>query len=164
MVTARVLQVIYAGTPLICWCLNACLKKRRLHWALLFVLTGITGYVILLASVQALEHALEVELYTHDLDGDRSFSESEMTADAERAMKRVTNDTGRTFAPITGVPITFVWTSLNFIVLGIVETSGRWFLSRLFPRKVELDKSRHVYASSVPLDAKNPYQPPTFNT
>ena len=160
MIVARVLQVVYAATPLICWRLNACLGKRRVHWALLFVIAGITGYFVLLAAVQAMELALDVELYKHDLDGDRSFSESEMTEEAKRAMNRVTNDTGRTLAPITGVPITFVWTFINFIVLGIVETIGRWLWSRLRRPKAELEKSISFPTSSVPLDTSNPYQPP----
>jgi hypothetical protein len=124
------------------------------------VIAGIIAYLVLLAAVQAMEFALDVELYKHDLDGDRSFSESEMTEEAKRAMNRVTNDTGRTLAPITGVPITFVWTSINFIVLGIVETIGRWLWSRLRRKKTEPDQSISFNTSSIPLDTSNPYQPP----
>ncbi len=141
MVVARVLQVVYAATPLICWCVNACLGNRRIHWAILFVIAVIIAYLVLLAAVQAMEFALDVELYKHDLDGDRSFSESEMTEEAKLAMNRVTNDTGRSLAPITGVPVTFVWTSLNFIVLAIVESLGRRLWSRFRRQKSELDQS-----------------------
>ncbi len=59
MVVARALQIIYAATPLICWCLNACIMKRRILWAPLFAVTCITGYFILLASVQAAEYSLD---------------------------------------------------------------------------------------------------------
>ena len=86
MVVTLVLQVIYSATPLICWCLNACLGKLRIHWAILFVITSITGYFVLLSAVQAMEIALDAELYKHDIDGDRSFSEDEMTAEAKRAI------------------------------------------------------------------------------
>lgn len=163
MVVARVLQVVYVATPLICWGLNACLGKRRIHWAILFVITGIIAYLVLLAAVQAMEFALDVELYRHDLDGDRSFSESEMTDEAKRAMNQVTNDTGRSLAPITGVPITLVWMSVNFIVLGIVESLGRWLWSRFRRQKMELDQSIPFQTWSVPLDTSNPYQPPTHH-
>lgn len=160
MVVARALQVVYAATPLICWCLNACLGKRRIHWAILFVIAGITGYFVLLTAVQSMELALDAELYKHDLDRDRSFSEDEMTIEAKRAMNRVTNDTGRSLAPITGIPITFVWTSLNFIVLGVVEFSGRWLWSMFRRQKTVLAHLKSSQTSSVPLDTSNPYHPP----
>lgn len=159
MIVGSVLQAIYLATPLICWSLNACLRKRRLHWAILFVIAGVVGYFVLLAAVQAMEHALSVELYKHDLDGDRAFSKEELTADAELAMERLTNDTGRALAPITGVPLTFVWTSLNFMILGFVEIAGGWLFSLLFRRNMER-KEPVTEPTEIPSNTTNPYQPP----
>ena len=157
---ARALQVLFIATPLLCWCLNASLGKRRIQWPPLFVLTGVIGYVLLLASVQALDHALLADLYTHDLDGDRSFSESELTEEAQRAMNRVSNDTGRALAPATGLPITFIWTLLNFALLGYVESTGRWLISKLSPPRTVEDASVSETNAFIPDATQNPYHPP----
>ena len=125
MSLSQLLQITYALTPLISWLLNVFAFRRRIHWFVLFILACIAGYVILMLAVQVVEAELERELYRHDVDGDGAFSENEITADAERAMDAVSSDTGRTFAPITGVPITFVWTSLNFITISVIDWLAR---------------------------------------
>ena len=59
----------------------------------------------------------EWELNRFDLDGDGSFSNDEYTPAAQAAMKRLTNDTGRLFAPIVAAPVTLIWVAINFTSL-----------------------------------------------
>lgn len=163
MLFSQVLQMAYVATPLICWTVNATLLRRRVHWALLFVLACLAGYLVLMTAVQAVETELDRELYRHDRDGDGMFSEDEMTPEAERAMDAVTSDTGRTFAPITGIPITFVWTAINFAVLAVVDWTGRfiWRSIRGADRGPDsADAPKRGTRKELAVNPENPYQPP----
>lgn len=60
-------------------------------------------YIFILISVAYIERKLDSELAAFDLNGDGAFSGSEITPEQEKAMYRVTADTGRTFAPYTGL-------------------------------------------------------------
>lgn len=122
---------------------------------LLYVMVGVVGYVLLVTSVFALDSHLESELDKYDLDGNGWFDESEMTPAAQQAMDDFTNDTGRTFAPISGVPITAIWVLFNFAIL----YSGEW----VFRRLTSLRKSTEPVVrdnASVPDLEQNPYRPP----
>jgi hypothetical protein len=134
MKTSEVLQLVAAATPLIFWLLNVFLL-RRLHWLLLFGIAWITCYAVLMTAVAAVETELERELYRFDLNADGSFSENELTPEAERAFDAVTADTGRTFAPITGVPITCVWTMICFAVIAPVDWTARSIRRRISTRR-----------------------------
>lgn len=141
------------------WIANALLRKRRLHWALAFFAACLFAYLTLIVSVQIINYDLERELYEFDLDGDGSFSESEMTADAKLAMDAVTSDTGRALAPITGIPITIVWTTICFLVCSVVE----WITRLLFASRGSTATSNAGISGevSVNLETGNPYQSPS---
>ena len=68
----------------------------------------------------------EIDLNKFDLDSDCLFSSDEMTADAQKAMDRVTHDTGRSFAPITAIPVSILLTSLFFPLYRLIG----WFNSK----------------------------------
>ncbi len=129
MPLTKLLPFIYLAMPVGVWIANALLGKGRLHWVLVFFAACLIAYVTLIISVRIINFELERQLYEFDLDGDGSFSESEMTADAERAMDAVTGDTGRALAPVTGIPITFVWASICFLACSTI----RWIGRLLFP-------------------------------
>jgi hypothetical protein len=57
---------------------------------------------------------LEREMYRFDLNGDKEFSEQELTAEANAAIKRWSSDTGRSFALITAPIVSLLWTSTIF--------------------------------------------------
>lgn len=77
-------------------------KALRPKWGLYFLASIVLCYFCVVISVWAIGWHYEHELYKYDLDGDRMFSGEELTKEMEEAMKRLTNDTGRSFAPITG--------------------------------------------------------------
>jgi hypothetical protein len=73
------------------------------QWILWAALASAGCYVLLMLSVQATEFHLENKLVRYDLNGDGMFSGEELKPEMKRAMDDVTNDTGRSLAPITGL-------------------------------------------------------------
>ena len=61
----------------------------------------------------------EKALYEFDLDGSGSFSDEEMTPEAQAAMDRWTNDAGRMFIPFVAVVFSGIWIVVNFTTLYI---------------------------------------------
>jgi len=72
-------------------------------------------------SVWCLDAEIEARMNSFDLDGDGSFSGSELTAEADQALDDWTSDTDRTFAPIVGVPLTVIWNlrrlTIDYVIL-----------------------------------------------
>lgn len=60
---------------------------------------------------------LSYKLEQFDLDGDGMFSGEEVTPEQELALKKVVSDTGRVFAPITGLVLSLVVSIPLFLVL-----------------------------------------------
>ena len=164
MTLSRILLLAYAATPLCFWVFNTAVLRRRIHWLLLFILACVVGYIVLMIAVQTLEIELERELYRHDLDGDGAFSENEMTAEAERAMDAWASDTGRSFAPIFGIPITIIWTTINLLAISILDWIARfvwrWIRGRNASAVSDSDDSADLQ-DAVAAVTGNPYQPPT---
>ena len=148
------LQLMWMAWPVASWIGNLFLP-RRLHPVLLYVVAGIIGYVLLVTSVFALDSHLEAELDKFDLNGDGGFDSSEMTPAAQQAMDDFTHDTGRTFAPIFGAPITAIWLLLNFAIL----YCGEW-VYRTATKPRENNDATLPDGSRRPNDAPNPYRPP----
>lgn len=80
-------------------------------------------YVVLMVLVVSQNYYLDYQLNKFDLDGDGFFGGTEITKEQEEAMERVTNDTGRTFAPITG----FIFCLLYFSIFYLVLVVKNWF-------------------------------------
>ncbi len=78
-------------------------RAKAGEWLLWTVIVAAVCYVLLMLSVQTTEIHLESKLNRYDLDGDGGFSGTEITPEMERVMDDVTNDTGRSLAPITGL-------------------------------------------------------------
>ncbi|HEY5744240.1 MAG TPA: hypothetical protein VIS99_17080 [Terrimicrobiaceae bacterium] len=117
--------ILYLILPALAWISRKKLLNGRIHVAVLFVFTTITGCLLYVCGVWLIGIELERELYTYDLDGDRVFNVSEITPKMEEAMRRFTTDTGRTLAPIVAGPVTLIWVALNFVIFG----SLRWLAS-----------------------------------
>jgi hypothetical protein len=159
MILSRLLVFAFAATPLSMWLLNVFMFRRRIYPIILFTLAFLIGYVVLLMAVAALDAELDYELHRHDINGDGALSGEELTAEAERAMDAVTSDTGRNFAAVTGIPITFLWTTLNFTVIGVVDWLARAVIG-LVSRYPRTKKVATVPANEITPDTGNPYQPP----
>lgn len=78
-------------------------------------------YLFIVGSAQLSDYQLKKELDSFDLDGDGIFSSVEFTPEAEDAMNRYTQDTGRTFAPIAGFIFSSVYVSLVFGFIGLFK-------------------------------------------
>lgn len=74
-------------------------------------------YIFIVASAELADYQLKQELDSFDLDGDGSFSSNEFTPEAEEAMNRYIQDTGRTFASITGFIFSSIYVGLVFIFI-----------------------------------------------
>ncbi|MCH6259463.1 hypothetical protein MLD52_23105 [Puniceicoccaceae bacterium K14] len=108
---SQVAFVGFVSAPFLALALNL---KLRLNPVSIFLCSLVFGYFALVASVWMLDLEIQKELYLHDTNGDGTFSSEEMTPEAKEAMERVVSDTGRQFAPFTGIPITFIWTGIVF--------------------------------------------------
>ena len=94
------------------WC-----RKRKAPLAIGFVSALVFGYIAYVGSSFIYGKELEYEVYRYDLDGNRSFSENEMTDDAKLAMKKWTSDTGRSLVSIVAAPVTFIWVGFVYLAL-----------------------------------------------
>ena len=150
------LQILWMVFPLGSWIANLFLP-RRLHPVLLYFLVVTVGYLLLVTSVFAMDAHLESELYKFDLDGDGGFDDSELTPAAQQAMDDFTHDTGRTFAPVFGAPITGIWVLLNLAVL----YCGEWILRWLTTKRQQLTKPFSNDKTDITNTDQNPYKPPT---
>lgn len=75
-------------------------------------------YFCVLFSVWSIDWHYKYELDKLDLDGDGMFSGEELTPEMDKAMKNLTNDTGRTFAPITGAIISPIYNGFWLTIFG----------------------------------------------
>jgi hypothetical protein len=102
-------------------------RKRKIPFLVGFAAAAIVGGVFYFGTSYIYGLELEREMYRFDLNRDREFSESELTDNAKAAMKRWSNDTGRTFAPIVAPIASFIWTSAIFVSF--------WGVSRIWSSK-----------------------------
>lgn len=80
----------------------------------LALLSFVLLYSFIVGSAKISDYQIEKDLYSYDLDGDGSFSADEFTPEAEAAMNRYVQDTGRTFAPLTGFIFSFFYIAIAF--------------------------------------------------
>ncbi|TNC85122.1 MAG: hypothetical protein CSH37_08820 [Thalassolituus sp.] len=112
--------------PVAVFFLNKKLFSGRLRNASIAVISAACIYVSILASVAYIEYSLDAELAAFDLNGDGVFSGNEINIEQERAMHRVTADTGRTFAPFTGAIFSVIYFLGVWFLLSIIRWVGNW--------------------------------------
>lgn len=151
------LLILWVTLPVITWALNLCLEKR-MHPLQLYFFTMIAGYFLLLSTVWAVDAQLTAEMNSFDLDGDGGIGGAELTPEAERAMEEWASDTGRSFAPITGIPLTAIWYTILFAFL----FCGQWCFHKIFLSNSDF-QGQHVNSEIEDRsnDDGNPYRPPT---
>ena len=92
--------------------------KKKLLLALMQIFVF---YVSVLVEVSIYDYQLEKQLYSFDLNGDGVFSGSEITPEQEEAMIKFIGDTGRTFAPITGVIFSFMYFPFALLIECLID-------------------------------------------
>jgi hypothetical protein len=125
MKLAIVLTILLLTPVAVCF-LNRKLFSRKLRNVLIAVISAACIYVSILASVAYIEYSLDPELAAFDLNGDGVFSGNEINIEQERAMYRVTADTGRTFAPFTGAIFSVIYFLGVWFLLLIIGWVGNW--------------------------------------
>ncbi|MCP5078148.1 MAG: hypothetical protein GY951_08860 [Psychromonas sp.] len=109
-------------TPLILWVVNQQLFSSKLKNVSVSAISAVFLYIFILVSVAYVEQKLDSELAAFDLNGDGVFSGSEITPEQEKAMYRVTADTGRTFAPFTGAIFAVIYFLIIWLVFSIISS------------------------------------------
>jgi hypothetical protein len=158
------LLLVWFILPVLMWFANLLIriptnpKYRIVLIGLFCVLTAIAGYIVLLTSVWVLDTHLEAEMNKFDLDGDGGIGGAELTPEAERAIEEWASDTGRTFAPIVGIPLTAIWYGMLFAVL----FGGEWVFRKVLFSDGAPPNRRTIDATIKPPrpDDGNPYQSP----
>jgi hypothetical protein len=74
-------------------------------------------YISILVIVFVTNYLLKNELDSFDLNSDNNFSVEERTLDQQEAMKAVISDTGRNFAPISGIIYSLIYFTIIIIPL-----------------------------------------------
>lgn len=83
----------------------------------LVVINFFLVYVIFLLGVYGHEFYLEYKLSVFDLDGDGFFTEDEITPEQEKYMSLAVGDVGRTFAPVTGLLFSFIYSIFYLMII-----------------------------------------------
>ena len=84
-----------------------------------FLISSVACYFLLLVAAKFTDMHFKYRLNKFDLDGDGMFSGVEITPQMERAMSDLTNDTGRSLAPITGIIIAPIYSGFWFCLIGV---------------------------------------------
>ena len=109
---SQVLAVIWLLTPFI---VGTAFLLRKSRWTFLkpFLISALIGYALIVASARISDVELKARLYELDTNGDGTFTNAEITPEVKRRLEAVSSDTGRTFAPFTGLPMSAIWSAIN---------------------------------------------------
>ena len=102
-------------TPWLALFIGARAFGNRYRFSLALVSTMVV-YVALVGWTWVVDARLMAELNAFDLNHDGSFSPEESTPAAEAAMSAVSSDTGRLFAPFTGLVMAPLYVLFVFVV------------------------------------------------
>jgi hypothetical protein len=91
----------------------------------LIIINFFLVYVIFLLGVYSQEFYLEYKLNSFDLDGDGFFTENEITPEQAQYMSLVVGDVGRTFAPITGLLFSIVYSIFYLVIIKFYQLFKR---------------------------------------
>lgn len=111
--------------PFIVWGASRKIFSNRLKNVSVAAISAVILYAFILVSVAYIEQKFNTELAAFDLNGDGTFSDSEITQEQEKAMYRVTADTGRTFAPFTGAIFSFLYFIGIWVIFLIISWVGK---------------------------------------
>ena len=152
--------VFWLVLPLVVWIALLC-ARVRMHPAILAgicVFAMLVGYASMLTAVWIVDTRLEAEMNSYDLDGDGGIGGEELTPAAERAIDEWASDTGRTFAPIVGVPLTAIWYTILFVMM----FGGQWmFRKALSSRAANRSQTTDARMMNYQPEDGNPFRPPS---
>lgn len=138
----EVISYIFTFSFLLCPLALGCLLLIKLEtskpkWMIYMVISSVICYFCVIFSVWSIDWHYKYELDKFDLDGDGMFSGKELTPEMDEAMKRLTSDTGRTFAPITGVVISPIYNGFWFIIFALFTFVRHWLTMKREARRIQ---------------------------
>lgn len=111
-----VLLIAWAVWPPVSWLLWRKTHYRVIHWVFVLPFVTLVGFGFMFLSL-VVSDALETQtLNKFDTDGSGGFDQSEMTPDAELALKNYTSDASRSLAWVLAIPITFGWVTIVYLM------------------------------------------------
>ena len=111
--------------PGVIWTLNRIWLANRFGRASLAALSALFVYVFLVLGAVYVDFKLEADLAEFDLNGDGFFSGAEITPEQQQAMLLVVADTGRTFAPITGVVFSLIYFLSLWLLVSMIALANK---------------------------------------
>ena len=127
--------IVWLFLPAVVWLSRKRLRILQRHLAIPFIVAVLFGSILYVGIVRIADAEIENTLYKFDSDGNREFSEVEMTFDAQEAMRRYSTDTRRTLAPVVAAPATLVSTSAWFLLLTLAPSLWRRIKPGSEPRR-----------------------------
>ncbi|MDQ8205793.1 hypothetical protein [Pelagicoccus sp. SDUM812003] len=115
-------------------------KKRR--WLLSLLATSLFGYLILLFNSTLVDDSLREKILEFDLDQNGTFSEEEKTPEFKEMAERLTSDTARRLAPITGIILYPIYSAFCHFPLFVITILKR--------RKNRENQAAHTTPASAP--------------
>ena len=96
-------------------------RTEEPNWIVYFIISVILSYALIVLSVWSMGRHYQYELNKYDYNSDGMFSGEEITPEMEKAMDRLTHDTGRTFAPITAAIVSPLYNSFWFVLFTVLK-------------------------------------------
>lgn len=87
--------------------------------------SSLLTYIITVASTSYLNLKYQSELDAFDLNKDGLFSGNEINEEQQKAMRKVISDTGRNFAPFTGILISMVYYIILLLTLSLINKMSK---------------------------------------
>ena len=85
------------------------------------MLSSLLTYIIIVASASYLSFKYQSELDAFDLNNDGLFSGNEINEEQQKAMQKVISDTGRNFAPFTGILFSVIYYIILLLTLSLIN-------------------------------------------
>ena len=87
--------------------------------------SSLLTYIIIVASASYLNLKYQSELDAFDLNKDGLFSGNEIIEEQHKAMRKVISDTGRNFAPFTGILISMIYYIILLLTLSLINKMSK---------------------------------------
>ncbi len=116
----NVLIILLIITPIMIQGYYRFIFKGKIPTILIVMVSVVIFWLIVQFGVYLTNQALQAKVDAFDLNHNTFIDGDELTKEAEQALKKMTNDTGRALAPITGA------------VFGILYNGIIWFFMGLF--------------------------------
>jgi hypothetical protein len=103
----------------IIWLIKFYKSKTRLSNSKISLYSSIFFYFSVIALVIITKVTLQNKLDSFDLNHDGMFTGSEITDAQKEALKNVSSDTSRTFAPIVAIPYSLIYFLIIYVILRV---------------------------------------------